>query len=70
MQGGFSINETHLTGREYIGFALYVLHHNAEPCPEPFDIQPERWLGGEEGRSPWLKAQLKEVERDLIPFSV
>lgn len=69
-KGGFETNGIYLPEGTDVGLAPYVLHHNPELFPEPFEFHPERWLDGDEGRLPWFKTHLREMERDLVPFSV
>ena len=68
--GGFETNGIYLPEGTDVGLAPYVLHHNPELFPKPFEFHPERWLDGGEGRLLWPKTHLREMERDLIPFSV
>lgn len=73
--GGFDIEGTHLPAGTSIGLAAYVLHHNPELFPEPFDFRPERWL--EYGREaedakadPLVRNKGREMDRNVFPFGV
>ena len=57
---GFEVHGFRIPGGTDIGIAPYVLHHNPEIFPEPFEFHPERWLDSR---------GTKQMERDLIPFS-
>lgn len=69
-QGGFVTNGFYLPEGTDVGLAPYVLHHKPELFPKPFEFHPERWLNGGEGRLPWSQMHSREMDRDLIPFSV
>ena len=59
---GFDFDGFHIPGGTDIGIAPFVLHHNPEQFPEPFQMNPDRWLNGTD-------EQMKKMERDWIPFS-
>lgn len=68
--GGFNINGIHIPGGTDVGLAPYTLHHNPDVFPDPFEFRPERWLdeSREDQKRPGRLS--REMERDLIPFSV
>lgn len=68
--GGFEIQGIHIPGGTDVGLAPYTLHHNPEVFPGPFEFHPERWLdeNKDEKRRPGRAS--REMERDLVPFSV
>ena len=68
--GGFKIDGTYIPGETDVGMAPYVLHHNPELFPKPFEYHPDRWLDGDNASQTWSEAQKRKMERDLIPFSI
>ena len=68
--GGFKIDGTYIPGETDVGMAPYVLHHNPELFPKPFEYHPDRWLDGDNASQSWSEAQKRKMERDLIPFSI
>lgn len=68
--GGFKIGGTYIPVETDIGMAPYVLHHNPELFPKPFEYHPDRWLDEDNASQSWSEAQKKKMERDLIPFSI
>lgn len=67
--GGFEIDGTYIPAETDVGIAPYVLHHNPELFPKPFEYHPERWLDEDNTSQIWSEAQTRKMERDLIPFS-
>lgn len=68
--GGLETGGLYIPSGTDVGLAPYVLHHNSQLFPEPFEFRPDRWLdGGKENRTR-SERQKKEMERDLIPFGV
>ena len=67
---GFEICQTYLPAGTNVESAPCVLHHNPALFPEPFAFRPERWLDKARGTLTQSEKQKREMERDLIPFSV
>ncbi|KAK0511176.1 hypothetical protein JMJ35_006728 [Cladonia borealis] len=68
-RGGFQVDGFYIPGETDVGIAPYVLHHNPELFPKPFEYHPDRWLAGENANQTGSEAQKRKMERDLIPFS-
>lgn len=45
-------------------------HHNPELFPEPFEFRPERWPDKRTGSLSQSERKRREMERELISFSV
>lgn len=52
-----------------VGCAAYVLHHDAEVFPEPFEFRPDRWLDNQVPQSPPQKHR-ELMEKSMMPFGV
>ena len=68
--GGFQVDGTYIPGETDVGIAPYVLHHNSELFPKPFEYHPDRWLDGDNASQTGSEVQKRKMERDLIPFSM
>ncbi|ROW06900.1 hypothetical protein VMCG_04172 [Cytospora schulzeri] len=66
LPGGMNIDGYEIPPGVDVGVSAYVLHHNPDVFPEPFEYRPERWMPSDNN----TKRDMEPVKSSFAAFSI
>lgn len=68
LPGGIEIDRHHIPAGVIVGVPAYVVHHDPEYFPEPWQFRPERWI--EDVQTGVSRQSVERAKRAFCPFSL